>query len=433
MHRRAPRPDAPSTQEMELHETESLLSILNMIASPRTSADERMYALVQLEHFVAQRVLKTLPVLKQHASEHATRPSAYLAQVDRCCDWTVPVRDARLYMAEQIFAHVARLRVVMEIAGDDRELRTLAAEMGCSLSLLQGMCLTHYPSKQLCSMRSAFELLLSIVESTYAHATHTDAPLRLLASHALDTLMCILVDAPAEVRGVFEQVGGVATIRRVMHTHQAEKNEEGPQDAHVTAAKCFEFLLFYLQAGVFEEQAAAQLPTRADTYPAAVFDPPPPPPPPPPRSSGTETPFYTPNATPRAHARVLSTGSPTKTPSARLERRMPDMNPFTRPDETPRSHAALRHLRTHSTDDRRHVPTHSTEERRHLRARSTDQPFELSQTPRARGSRLDATPHQHLRPPFPLHRTGDRDAFDNTMRRSASPRKASRYESPTRW
>ena len=56
-----------------------------------------MYALVQLEHFLAKRVLETLPKLYRAARENGMRRPMYDAELDRCLDWSVTVQDARLY------------------------------------------------------------------------------------------------------------------------------------------------------------------------------------------------------------------------------------------------------------------------------------------------------------------------------------------------
>lgn len=343
-----------------------------------------MYALVQLEHFLAERVLTALPELKRSARETGMRRNSYIAELDRCLDWSVQVQDARLYststlpdpVAEQILAHVSRLHLMLQSKPGshnlhekdaspalERELRTLASEMGCALSQLQGMCLTHYPSKQLCSTRSAFELLLAIIDSSYSQDTDEHSPLRLLTSHALDTLMCTLVDASSETRGVFEQAKGLSLIRRVMNRHR-----RAPTDLDVTGAKCFEFLLFYLQAQVFEEQVGGQR-TSKEEQPASVFEPPATPAMRA-RPTPTQTPFYTPMATPRGHVRVLSHGSPSKhtqagrAPFGKLDT---DVNPFSQDAQ----------------EGRRHLRTRSTDERRHLRTRSTDIPADLLRTPRA--------------------------------------------------
>lgn len=312
-------------------------------------------------------------------------------------------------------AHVGRLHIMLftnppnhiqedprAAAAHDRELRTLASEMGCSLSLLQGMCLTHYPSKQLCSVRSAFDLFLAIVDAKYSQETEESSPLRLLASHALDTLMCILVDAPSEIRGTFELAKGLSIIRRVMNQHQPAQN-----NLDVTGAKCFEFLLFYLQAHVFEAQVGGQRTTEQGEPPASVFEPPATPatrqrPMPP------STPFYTPMATPRGHVRVLSHGSPSKhTPAGRAPfgKLDTDKNPFAQDAQK---------------EGRRHLRTRSTDERRHLRTRSTDLPADLLRTPRAaprpvrdlspprRTPRPRDTEEMHSRYPTSPHKEPDR-------------------------
>lgn len=249
-------------------------------------------------------------------------------------------------------------------AMDERELRTLASEMGCALSQLQGMSLTHHPSKQLCSTRSAFDLMLTIIDAPYSHRGDEHSPLRLLASHALDTLMCTLVDASTETRNVFEQAKGLSRIRRVMNAHRRTQT-----DMDVTGTKCFEFLLFYLQAHVFEEQVGGQRSSDKE-QPASVFEPPTTP------ATRTrplpmQTPYYTPMATPRGHVRVLSHGSPSKhtqaarAPFGKLDA---EVNPFAQDG---------------SKEGRRHLRTRSTDERRHLRTRSTDLPADLLRTPRA--------------------------------------------------
>lgn len=186
----------------------------------------------------------------------------------------------------------------------------MGVEMSCALSLLQGMCLTHLPSKQLCSSRSSLELFLAILGADYSQSTDTQSSLHLLASHAIDTLMCVLVDASPDTRRLFEQAHGLRIARRVMNVHTVPSQQD---EQDLTGSKCFEFLLFYLKPNAFEEQATQQLPT---TDAQSVFQLPETPRPR--RRHGRSksainaTPFYTPMSTPRGHQRVLSYGSPTK-------------------------------------------------------------------------------------------------------------------------
>ena len=249
-------------------------------------------------------------------------------------------------VVEQITAHIYRLHLMLtsEHEGvDENQIRTLGSEMGCALSHVQGMCLTNYPSKQLCSTRSILELLLTLVSANYSQTNKPDTPLRLLASHALDTLMCILVDASPQTRSVFEQAHGPSIVRRVMNLHPTAQNagRSDQTDLDVTGSKCFEFLLFYLQAKSFEMQAAQQhsgdvarrafqapeTPLSAHRGHARS------------RSEITASPFYTPLASPRVTKRVVSHGSPTKHVAQVRQQssQLTDLNPFARAQERHRA------------------------------------------------------------------------------------------------
>lgn len=244
-------------------------------------------------------------------------------------------------MAECLVALLGRLHILLK-SQDSDEQSSLAAEMGCTLSILQGMCLTNSSSKQICSRRSTLELLLTIVSADYSQSSDPTSPLRLLAPHAIDTLMCVLVDASSSTRRAFEQAHGLSIIRRVMNAHPAvsgPSSASGSSDLDVTGSKCFEFLLFYLQTKSFEEQAASQHPDTPDS----LFKPPETPKPK--RGHGrsksaiTATPFNAPMATPQLHHRVLSYGSPTKN---LVHSRTPislDINPFMRAQERAQSRA----------------------------------------------------------------------------------------------
>ncbi|WFD29939.1 hypothetical protein MSPP1_000953 [Malassezia sp. CBS 17886] len=315
----------PSSRQMQLHEAASLQTLLDALSSPLSSPDERMYALVQLEHFVARRMLEELPQMQR-----LTNKQTFHAELERCCDWSFVSDGVRVYcaqpfaLAESIAAHVATLHILLKNAplGDGaadmstpatRHLETLASEMGCALSLLQGMCLTQFSSKALCSSRSKLDLLLCIVDAPYTKSDPAPLPVRLLVSHALDTLMCILVDADGPVRDLFEHVQGPAIVRRVRSAHQ------GPA-ASVTGTKCLEFLLFYLHPRAFEQQAAAQMP---DLEAARLLRTPPPPP-----------------SSPRRAARTPAPPSPSKSVLRGPLRRdsIADANPFLRPP--PRSYTS---------------------------------------------------------------------------------------------
>ena len=121
-------------------------------------------------------------------------------------------------MAERLLGLLGRLHILLKNTTHE-DTHSMGVEMSCALSLLQGMCLTHGASKQLCSSRSSLELFLAILGADYSQATDTQSSLHLLASHAIDTLMCVLVDASPDTRRLFEQAHGLRIARRVMNAH----------------------------------------------------------------------------------------------------------------------------------------------------------------------------------------------------------------------
>ncbi|WFD19181.1 hypothetical protein MCAP1_001404 [Malassezia caprae] len=192
------RPVGGSSQKNAASDLRGLLDTLN---SPVCTSNERIYALVQLEHFVSERVLHDLPQIKKQAQEQGFHPYTFFTKLEKCCD-----------------------------------------------------------CKQICSSRSSLELLLAILGADYSQTTNTQSSLHLLASHAIDTLMCVLVDASPDTRRLFEQAHGLRIARRVMNAHTG-LSQQDEQD--LTGSKCFEFLLFYLKPQAFEEQATQQLPSTA--------------------------------------------------------------------------------------------------------------------------------------------------------------------------
>lgn len=319
-HRRMPSTGSSSAARSHA-ELSHLLETLDM---PDTTSDERMFALVQLEHVLSQRVLHDLPLVKQHAQEHGMRRTMFYIQLERCCDWHTYNHGVKTSWAEHLLSLLGRQHLMMSTAPDAN---SIASEMGCVMSILQGLCLTNDTSRILCSSKSSLALFLAIVKADYSRAHGPNMPaVSLLIPHALDTLMCVLVDAPLDVRRSFEHAHGLSIVRRTLH---ARPHSDTPD---TTSAKCIEFLLFYLQAKEFEQQAAQQI--SHSTAPL-VFQPPEAPPTPKhrrgharSRSAITATPFYTPLASPRSRHRVVSHGSPTKHVAQVKATPAPDANPF---------------------------------------------------------------------------------------------------------
>lgn len=337
----------PPPGSSDMAATASWLALLDTVRppasqqleSPTSTSDERMYELVQLEHAVSQRVLHGLPEVQRYAHETGMRRATFFLQMEKMCDWSVTENGVRLHgtlhrlitVASTLLSLVNRLHIWLSMR-DRSDHDSLAAEMGCALSLLQGLCLTNATSKQLCSRRSALQLLLAIVSNEYVHGADENSSLRHLASHAIDTLMCTLVDALPATRRVFEHAHGLSIIRRTMNAHTPSGSVRTSEPStDVTGSKCFEFLLFYLQTKAFEEQAAQH---HSGTTAQSLFKPPETPKPKRGHARSksaittTASPFYPPMSTPQMRGRVLSYGSPTK-PVSHSRTPMPlDINPF---------------------------------------------------------------------------------------------------------
>jgi len=73
------------------------LESLKQLASPVSSADDRMYALVQLEHMVSERVLHGLPRIQRNVREQGMRRQMFFHELERCCDWSTYVNGVRIY------------------------------------------------------------------------------------------------------------------------------------------------------------------------------------------------------------------------------------------------------------------------------------------------------------------------------------------------
>ncbi|CAG7848626.1 SubName: Full=Uncharacterized protein {ECO:0000313/EMBL:CCA70465.1} [Serendipita indica DSM 11827] len=129
-----------------------------------------------------------------------------------------------------------------KIADHDESLRITGNIIQC-LSILQGVSLLHKPSKDFLCRRWCLELLLDLlVLSKYLNPSKdapksSDGPVpTCLASAVLDTLLCVLVDAPAVLR-LFEELNGLEVLVRTL---------KRPGVTQETRMKCLEFLYFYL-------------------------------------------------------------------------------------------------------------------------------------------------------------------------------------------
>ncbi|KAF8514836.1 cell division protein Cdc14 [Hysterangium stoloniferum] len=116
-----------------------------------------------------------------------------------------------------------------------------------SLAILQGVALIHSPSKLFLSKKWCIQLFVDLLNisryiSTPPHSISNNAAssptntTNTLASGAIDTLLCVLVDSPAALRA-FEQADGVEIVVKIL------KRTGVGRDIRI---KCLEFLYFYL-------------------------------------------------------------------------------------------------------------------------------------------------------------------------------------------
>ena len=111
-HRRTPSSSVGASSRSR-GELSTLLETLHM---PETSSNERMYALVQLEHIVSQRVLHDLPHVKQRAQENGTRRAMFFIQLERCCDWSAYHHGVKTHLAEHLLDLLGRLHLTLPVS-----------------------------------------------------------------------------------------------------------------------------------------------------------------------------------------------------------------------------------------------------------------------------------------------------------------------------
>ncbi|KAL5488252.1 hypothetical protein ACEPAI_6360 [Sanghuangporus weigelae] len=218
---------------------------LDKLVSPRSPVSSQKDALTTLEHTLAECLLTD----KRHLVQSELDVFLQLQDSFQC------------NLASRLLLWLGcRTETLMKL-GDRRtntsgdreeefgEITTLVIQ---ALSLLQGVALMHKPSKEFLCRRSSIEVfvdLLSICRhasarsfANLANASPTKSASNdypwdpTLVSAVLDTLLCILVDAPTALR-CFEEVKGIEHIVKVL------KRPTIPKDVRI---KCLEFLYFYL-------------------------------------------------------------------------------------------------------------------------------------------------------------------------------------------
>ncbi|KAL1690103.1 cell division control protein 14, SIN component-domain-containing protein, partial [Schizophyllum commune] len=207
------------------------------LCSSRSSTATRGNALDALERILAESCLKGDKVGGTHT----------LMALQYTFECNVPSR-LLMYLA-------AFIPKVEELASKgpsktDRELDEprLITQIRQALGLIQGFALNHANTKRWLGRKYALEIFVDLFvvsrhlypddpsrkASSGKSSSNPNAPY--LSSVVLDTLLCILVDAPAALR-TFEECSGVQSVVRIL------KRAGTPREVRM---KCLEFLYFYL-------------------------------------------------------------------------------------------------------------------------------------------------------------------------------------------
>ncbi|KAI0774653.1 cell division control protein 14, SIN component-domain-containing protein [Trametes elegans] len=236
-----------------------LQDALDDLVSTRTSTADKSDALEVIEHVVAQTCDPRAEGLSEYFN--ALQDTFQCNVSSRIIAWTAVATN--------------QLEHCLSKSSADRERRPdvtlLTDQFTRAMALIQGVALTHQPSKQSLGRRYSLEVLLNLLlvsrhlasTSTPSSSTPTSpkygappipAPKSTevpLASVMIDTLLCILVDSVPALR-VFEELNGVQVVVRIL------KRAGTPREVRM---KCLEFLYFYL----LDETAI--MPDATDTRP----------------------------------------------------------------------------------------------------------------------------------------------------------------------
>ncbi|KAK0535308.1 hypothetical protein OC842_002350 [Tilletia horrida] len=193
-----------------LVQREWIRDTLQIIASPTSASKTRLEALAKIEQHIASMVL----------SRSSQKAAVWWSlQADRECN----VAATLLPHLHVLHLHLALLTPQpsgftsarrggpMLTLGARGEPEAIAEEIVACLSLLQGLAVCDKRSRTACTSRSALESILLFLSTPHLSEMDLTAP----ACHALDLLMCVLVDAEDHVSDLFEALGGIDEISSV--------------------------------------------------------------------------------------------------------------------------------------------------------------------------------------------------------------------------
>ncbi|KAJ7245704.1 cell division control protein 14, SIN component-domain-containing protein [Mycena rebaudengoi] len=220
----------------------ALQDALDDLLSPRTSGELKTEALRIIEGLLASACVP----------KHSTDDLDCFLALQHTFECNVPSR-----MLSWVASATLQLEILTNKAAVnpelDPEVTTLTSQLSVALSIVQGICLNHPPTKTYLGRKYSLEVLLDLflasrhLSSTpFESSASTDTPgspvkptpgaALPLASVILDTLLCILVDSSPALR-VFEDCNGVQAVVKIL------KRAGTPREVRM---KCLEFLYFYL-------------------------------------------------------------------------------------------------------------------------------------------------------------------------------------------
>ncbi|KAI0092154.1 cell division control protein 14, SIN component-domain-containing protein [Irpex rosettiformis] len=238
---------------------------LDDLASNKSSTARQGRALDKLEHLIAE-----ICVTAGTSTTEALQSFVSLQETFEC---NIPFR--LLVWISGCLSVLSAFSSKQSTTNHDAELTIISTQIAQALSIIQGTALIHAGSKRYLGRRYPLEVLvdlfyssrrvppvptsvstnLSVPSPTSAYRKNLKGPTPTsmpLANIVLDTLLCILVDAPSSLR-VFEGVNGVHTLVKMF------KRAATPREVRM---RCIEFLYFYLM----DESPHGQSPQDSQTH-----------------------------------------------------------------------------------------------------------------------------------------------------------------------
>ncbi|EJD00952.1 uncharacterized protein FOMMEDRAFT_158069 [Fomitiporia mediterranea MF3/22] len=223
----------------------SIENALDILVSPRSSIEVQKDALTTLERTIAI-------LLFDEKGRHGQGNIDEFLQIQDSFQYNLASR-IHCWLAYRTEA-LSKLgdRKTCSASDSQEESSEISSLVIQALSLLQGVALMHRPSKEFLCRTHSLEVFIDLLaicrsasarpfgNSTNISPTKSGSVDRAwdpsLASAVLDTLLCVLVDAPTALRW-FEDAKGIEHVVKIL------KRPAIPKDVRI---KCLEFLYFYL-------------------------------------------------------------------------------------------------------------------------------------------------------------------------------------------